>query len=373
MSFYNDNKELFMTPQVNQYGSHQVMTNVCKETKTKWVNLDTKFCDDLYTNTNNPTNTYTYNTANFNFSLPEKITDVKGLYVENMEFPCIFNDTSYNISSAIGNNTCSITLATQNTLDIPATYNQTVVITVPDGLYNRGSLITALNTALSTGITTGGYTSIKQVFFNYTTNNSTFYSYFYTTCEHNMKYTVNFAVDISGNFNKYGFKNTLGWLLGFRNPTYSITTDASNLYAANSSTVPLTPYSYSVMMNSFGVNYRFISENNFTFQPYTKYYYLVIDEFSNNFQNSFISTLPFSLINKYIIAKVCVNPSSFLGTPTIQFITATPSNGSLISSVRNYSGKTDLQKLNVKIIDENGVVINTQGYNFSFCLRVVHE
>ena len=33
-----DNKELFMGPKTTQYGSHMVMTDVVKPTKTKYIN-----------------------------------------------------------------------------------------------------------------------------------------------------------------------------------------------------------------------------------------------------------------------------------------------------------------------------------------------
>ena len=54
MSNYFDNKELFLEPKVKQYGSHMVMSNVYKNTKVKYVNIDTKFRDE-YNYNDNPT------------------------------------------------------------------------------------------------------------------------------------------------------------------------------------------------------------------------------------------------------------------------------------------------------------------------------
>ena len=45
MSQYFDKNNLFLEPKVKQYGSHMVMSNVNKPTKTKYVNVDTKFSD----------------------------------------------------------------------------------------------------------------------------------------------------------------------------------------------------------------------------------------------------------------------------------------------------------------------------------------
>ena len=62
MSSYFDQKELFVGPQVNQYGSHMIMTDVKKEKKTKYVNLDTRFRDEYNENFN----------INYNITLDEK-------------------------------------------------------------------------------------------------------------------------------------------------------------------------------------------------------------------------------------------------------------------------------------------------------------
>ena len=45
MSKYFDQTNMFLEPDVTQHGSHMVMTNVVKPTKTKYLTLDTRFCD----------------------------------------------------------------------------------------------------------------------------------------------------------------------------------------------------------------------------------------------------------------------------------------------------------------------------------------
>ena len=70
MNSYFDQKELFLGPQVNQYGSHMIMTDVKKEKKTKYVNLDTRFRDEYNENFN----------INYNITLDEKIQDVESYW-----------------------------------------------------------------------------------------------------------------------------------------------------------------------------------------------------------------------------------------------------------------------------------------------------
>ena len=89
MSKYNDNM-ILLDPQVNQYGRNMVMTNVQREIKRKYVNIDTKFRDE-YNNSS---------LANYTITLPERITNVQSIMVCNAEIPL----TYYNISTNLGNN-----------------------------------------------------------------------------------------------------------------------------------------------------------------------------------------------------------------------------------------------------------------------------
>ena len=130
MSQFFDKDNLFLEPKVKQYGSHMVMSNVHKPTKTKYVNVDTKFSDEYND----------FSVANYNITLPERINDVKSLTVTNLELPMSF----YNISSALGNNSFQITnndidptipyltqLSTGSIVD--GKFVDTIVI--PDGYY----------------------------------------------------------------------------------------------------------------------------------------------------------------------------------------------------------------------------------------------
>ena len=232
MSNYLDNKNLFMSPSVNQYGSHMVMTNVCKETKIKYLNLDTKYSDELYSldNNNNILTTSgvinSNNTSNYNFTLPEKITDVKSIHLENIQFPLIQkgkNNKSKNqgyLSSNLGNNYFKISVYKT---DIPEIENPEILfskmIILPNGYYttikddankttfyiidkinialNSGSLSTVINTPDQEGLNT------LNLYFDIINNNVT---YIFTDSYTYFTYVIDFAVDINGNFDKYNYK-----------------------------------------------------------------------------------------------------------------------------------------------------------------------
>jgi hypothetical protein len=306
MSKYYGDKELFATPEVSQYGSHMVMTNVVKPSRIKYINLDTKFADDYVNNT-------TYNQS-YTFTLPQRINDVKSIKVQTSEVPMTF----YNISAFNGNNVMAITVG-----------NGTAkIIKVPDGNYTRSSLIIEIQSQINSAPITDFTISTNIV------NNKTTFAN-----SNGSTITLNFAINQDGTFDKYNFKNKLGWALGFIKPSYTIQT--------------------------FGT---LISES--IAQIDWKYLYLALDEFSNGNHNSFASQMSSSLINKNIIAKIVLNKTTFdFGT-----ILATNANyGNLMSDIRSYNGKIDIQKLNVQLLNEYGNVVNLNGADFSVGIQIEYE
>ena len=306
MSQYFDNKDLFLSPNTKQYGSHMVMTNVHKETKRKYVNIDTRFRDDYSES----------QLANYIITLPERITDAKSIYITNVEIPNVL----YNVSAVQKNS--SLVLTNINN-------SNKYVITVPDGRYKT---ITELHSELN----------VKLLFITGDSNirislDSSNKSKFTSTTN---TYAINFAVDASGNVDKSLLKSKLGWILGFRKINYTVNNTTTIIAEA--------------LPDVFG----------------SKYLYLAIDEFSNGNQRSFISPLPNSFINKNIAARVSIDSIAF-GFNNL--ITANRANGAMVSDKREYTGKIDLQKLNVQILDEYGNPISLNGLDFSFCMEVEHE
>ena len=321
MSQYFDDKELFMSPKTTQYGSHMVMTNVGKETKTQYVNIDTRFRDE-YNHSNYQ------NVSNYNLTLPYRFTEVKSISVSAMELPI----TYYNISATLKNNSIKIT-DTSN-----AKYG---TIVIPDGQYNISDLITAVNTGFGTVATSSGntnFTHLSIVSYSSTTNSGNKFSRITNSTTPSI--LVEFDIDSLGNFDKYNIKSKLGWILGYRSPSYLI---------LGGSTIQ---------------SETFIDING------PKYVYLVVDEYSSGNQKSFLSTLPTSQINKNILARISISQQIYpYGTIEI----ANFANGLLTTDIRSYTGKVDIQRLTVQLVDENGTNVNLNGSDFSFCLKIQHE
>ena len=334
MSEYFDNKQLFATPSVSQYNNHMVMTNVCKETKTKYLNIDTKFCDEYNNNWLDPTKP-NFNLSNYNVTIPDRINDVKRISLMNVEIPMTF----YNISSALGNNYFKITITVNETV-------QPFMVFIPDGQYTIDSLKIAINNLFG-----------ENPLINNQSKYPTFGTYSNKVYLHisqaNSRMVMDFAVDKTGEFDKYNFKSKLGWLLGFRQLSYTL----NGIDAPAPGTI------------TNGTNGVLFAENNYNLNVH-RYFYLAIDEYSKGNQNSFVSALSNSSINKNIIAKICV---SFPLFPYNTVLNANKTNGLLMTDERTYTGKTDIQKLNIQLLDDLGRPVNLNGSDFSFGLKIECE
>jgi len=319
-----------------------VMTNVQKRTKTKIVNIDTRFLDEYQVNTNT-----------YPITLSDKITHVKSMKVVSAEIPVSY----YNISSALGNNYFMLTMYGGYDVSggggIFTTF--TSIITVPDGNYTITNLITTINEKVSGIEPEGsggiGSSSIDLQFANTDTNGNSgntnvVLGILGTTTVLNYKIRLDFAVNRNGEFDKYNFKSKLGWLLGFRNTTYVLT----GVYDSNA-----------------GVKIISTSEAFSNVNNVQRYLYLVVDDFNNGQQNSFLSSLPTSLINKNIIARI--TPNTAFGS----VIYANCGNGLLYSDCREYTSKIDIQRLNVQLINEVGKNLLLNGLDFSFCMEIEYE
>jgi hypothetical protein len=328
----------FLNANVSQYGSHMIMTNVKKPTKTKIINMDTRFVDE-----------YQMNTNVYPITLSDKITNVKSMKIVSAEIPASY----YNISAALGNNYFMVTNNYEGVdLSLNKWHKQSAIITVPDGFYNNDNMSVLINSIndqlfnLSSLPTQSGYGNYPfEVIFDISANAKTLiYMRDETVDKYQYNFQIDFAVNTNGEFDKYNFKNKLGWLLGFRNTTYRI-----NGYWT-------TGTSKSLMTSDVFANFNI-----------QRYMYLTIDESTNGSQNSFLSSLPTSLINKNIIARI--TPNATFG----DVIYANCGNGYLYSDCRQYTSKIDIQRLNIQLINEFGQSVNLNGLDFSFCMEIDYE
>ena len=167
MSKYFDSKNLtFMEPRVIENGNHMVMTNVHPETKTKYLNIDTRFQDEYNMSDN----------ADYTVTLPQPIRDVQSIQLTNIEIPASF----YPFSVHMKNTYFSYTNA-----------NGTDQFKINDGYYTKEALVDKIDTI--SGITAELNDNDQCIITNTTGN----------------PITIDFAVDENGNTDKYNLKSKL--------------------------------------------------------------------------------------------------------------------------------------------------------------------
>lgn len=139
--------------------------------------------------------------------------------------------------------------------------------------------------------------------------------------------------------NKYLFK-TMGWILGFRQPSY------------------VNQLSYT-------------SESIYNVAP-TEYLYLEINDYNGSqIATKIIGLFPESYLDKNIIAKLDYTYSTYFTS----YNTIPYDKSYLLGGIREYFGPVYLQKLYIRLLDKYGNVVDLNGLNFSFTieLKILYE
>ena len=335
MSSYFDNKNpLFMEPTVTQYGSHMVMTNVSKPILIRYLNIDSRFRDDNETK----------QLANYNITLPERVLNVKTVKVMNMEIPITF----YNISANLGNN-CF-------TIKIKGSLSECKTIILPDTQYDSTSFVTAINVELA-ALGSPYNNIIFSVVDNFCVFNNT---------DPTNDFIIDFAVNDQGIADIQNVTFKLGWLMGFRNANKHASRSFPTKFCKSYEEVPQEFREMSYILPSASVlkSIAFLDLNG------PRYLYLIMDEYQNYNPLAFISLLKTSEMNKFVLARISLSKQDY---PYGTVMSTTDSIGKLLTSYRIYLGAVDIQKMNIKLVNERGVVMDLNGLDFSFAMKLECE
>jgi hypothetical protein len=190
------------------------------------------------------------------------------------------------------------------------------LVIVPEGCYCAESLAAALQNAINVQLETLGRfaVGIDPISFRTTIINSVhnFDMYFVTQ-----------------QTNTYLNRN-LGWILGYRNPTY--------------------------LENNY-----YTSEGLFNGVP-LDYMYFVLDDFNLSRSSNLIAIFNDSFIDKNILAKIPYSNWNF----QVLF----EGKDDVISPRRQYFGPVDIRKFGLQLINKYGQIINLNNMDFSFTLEV---
>jgi hypothetical protein len=317
MSLYLDNKDAFLSPQVSQYGNHSIMTNIYKPTKKKFVNIDTRFQEE-------------YNTsrlASVTCKIPQQIIDVKSIQICSMELPVFF----YNFSKQ-----------RKNTFFVVQTTGNRYLVTIDDGQYTAESLLIEINSKLVYASLIDSPTVFDlSTIIRFSLNKNTIQ----LTNMGSSSLKILWGVSESGYFDKYQLKMKFGWCLGFREPEYVI-----------------------LPFNSASDEDVLVAESILDLYTF-RYLYLVVDEFNQTNPNSFLTPSSSSFLSTNTLARISLDSSTSFG----QVLSLNTRYGNIVSDIRMYSGKTDIQKLQLHIADEWGNLVDLNQSDFSFCLELQCE
>ena len=319
MSEYIGNDKFFHQPEVNQYGSHMVMTNVMLPSKGKYLNMDTRHGKQVGKG------------ANYNMILPDRVDRVKSLKLTSAEIPI----TYYNISSALNNNVFGVVY--HNTMEI---------IKIPDNNYTITTLKDAINDASKSALRNVSNLVLGSVTLSFDANTRKV-TFSNSATNYDFKIVFNVTQDCVVDTKDTKFK--LGYLLGFRESSYDLP-------------------------KNNGTDDGTFTSESFCNLSTPRYLYLVIDEFSNGNPSSFVTMLQDSQVSKsQILAKITIDQESY-DTNVNKFGSIYfAEEGAIISDTRVYTGPINLQRMNVQLVNEQGLIMDLNNMDFSFCLELTHE
>ena len=285
----------------------------------KNITVDTRFRNNYYTTSS----------SNFTVQFPTKISKVVSMQMSAIELPRSF----YNICAQYENNYFSLEVYQ----DINGViHGSKRLIVVPDGNYTPEGLIRKINFIIND--TPNGDDDICK------------FLEFYWMCDENgsgravvepklniqtdikiIEIILNFGNDALGRNDVQNISKKLGWILGFVNVIYC------------------------------GGNY-YISEKPVDCNP-VKYLYLAVEDFNKSVNDSFVTAFEQNGLPPNILARISMHGNGYKNM-------IINNESIIVTETRKYFGPVDIQRLQVKLYDDTGRLLNMNYSDFSFCLHL---
>ena len=279
--------------------------------------------------------------------------------------------TWYNIPADVTRNTFYV-----KTYNVTAMTDTTHAVTVPAGNYTATQMTTLLNNTFSNSnglrfIHAYIDPSTMKTTFRAKTNidgGAPFYAFASgpNTPSPNFYYEVQFQTiltdadltdcdtDPMAGVKKILAHDNIGYLLGFRSPSYT----ANKL----ASFTDFTSFLGTI------VTHYCVLRSECVFNPVVlDYVFLELDDFNKNFvTNTVVSKTQRDYIGKNIMGRIPVYSTNQQRASEI----IRPGND-IMFKTRDYFGPVRVEKIAARLVDKHGATINLQGNNFSFVLEVV--
>jgi hypothetical protein len=287
---------------------------ISKRTLSRCISIDTRFRESPYSTSS----------SDFGLNIPNKIQKVLSMQLVSLE---LCTDSLYNISAVLQNNYLNISVVfREEELQENQSFTNTFVL--PDGHYSAEHLICLLNTLFQNKLEE----AFSLICWKLDTDSQRVI--LESTSEAIVSISLDFTVDIHGQSDKNtsDYFNKLGRVLGFTRRKYSGECE----YLGETAICP---------------NYAF------------SYFFLDIEDFQNHYSPSFVS----------VFSKIAM-PNSVLARIS-DFDRKGGKDLTIVSEPRTYFGAIDITRLNIRLLNAYGQVLDMNGADFSFCLllNVVYD
>jgi hypothetical protein len=302
----------------NKNNTNVVLNTAINEVSPGYLNSVKRITQLLNLNLNScfRNNYYQSNPCDFQYIIPSEIKNVLSMRLVSIEIP----NSWYLFSSIKKNNSFIIEI---NLEGEKTEYN----IIIPDGNYDSDTLQHYLNTTYF--CESGLETPLKNIRFNI--NNYNLKTSFEIVEQDELETTnFNFSLKFIQNINQNAM-NTLGWTLGFRLGSY------------------------------LNIHEKICSEGLFDAGG-DRYIYLCINDYQYNSNTSNTVCFDKSILNEDVLAKI----------PMIngKFSLIVNDNNNSLAKIRRYNGPINLSRLQIKIIDKFGTVIDLNNMDYSLTLEL---
>ena len=290
------------------------------------INLDTRFRPNYYTSSS----------TDFSLTLPVRIKNAVSMRIASIEIPISW----YVVAKYWGNSFFKIEWGDNG----DGTFDNDYTVTIPDGNYELFWQAATEATDLASTINTfmHSYTGpdsaiLQDIVFNVDrTSGRSGFAWKSGSPHSTQNFKISFSIDENGNSDfSTILQFRLGWLLGFRVGFYE-----------------------GLSIVSEGICYM----------KGPRYAFISINDFNNSVSNYFISAFSSSLLQKDIIARI-----NLTYIQQQQGVYQTGQDDGLSTQInrqRSYFGPVDIERLEIKLLDEFGRIIDLNNMDWSMALTM---
>ena len=285
------------------------------------INLDTRFRPNYYTTSS----------TDFSLTLPVRVKNAVSMRIASIEIPISW----YVVAKYWGNSFFKIEWGDNG----DGTFANNYTVTIPDGNYElfwqAATEATDLASTINTFMHANGNPILQEIVFNVDrTSGRSGFAWKPGSTQSNFR--VTFSIDEKGNSDfSTILQFRLGWLLGFR----------VGFYEGPS-----------------------IVSEGICYMKGPRYAFISINDFNNSVSNYFISAFSSSLLQKDIIARI-----NLTYIQQQQGVYQTGQDDGLSTQInrqRSYFGPVDVERLEIKLLDEFGRIIDLNNMDWSMALTM---